>query len=367
MSADSPASILFNIDGYSLEVKDGYTFSSYNSALLLAGRNSSIIHVLNTDDSGNLQITGIGTSGTPSGGVVSVQGVSGGQAIPVSGTVTATNASVSTTGSSPPGSATYVGASVTTSAPSYTNGQLSGLSLNTSGGLRVDGSGVTQPVSIGSNVTVVGAAANGAAVSGNPVLVSGYDGTSARTLKTLTDGTVQNKYREVATFTAISTATAPANNKSMFSIVNTTGSAVVGKIQEVYLTNVQTSAVTGVVITFELRRIVSHSGGTAITAIETMDSSDSLNSSITVRTNATVGTESANLLWRSLWSSDDWGTGTLDVEAHGHAFQTLFPIYSKRTSESKPITLRANEGLTIKCATNTTVGSFDLVVVFTQE
>jgi len=36
---------------------------------------------------------------------------------------------------------------VTTSAPSYTTAQTSPLSLNTSGGLRVDGSGVTQPVS----------------------------------------------------------------------------------------------------------------------------------------------------------------------------------------------------------------------------
>lgn len=39
------------------------------------------------------------------------------------------------------------GASVTTGAPTYTTGQISPFSLNTSGGLRVDGSGVTQPVS----------------------------------------------------------------------------------------------------------------------------------------------------------------------------------------------------------------------------
>jgi hypothetical protein len=36
---------------------------------------------------------------------------------------------------------------VTTAAPTYTTGQTDPLSLNTSGGLRVDGSGVTQPVS----------------------------------------------------------------------------------------------------------------------------------------------------------------------------------------------------------------------------
>ena len=58
-----------------------------------------------------------------------------------------TNPSVSTTGTAPPGSATLMGGSVTTAAPSYTTGQMSALSLNLAGGLRVDGSGVTQPVS----------------------------------------------------------------------------------------------------------------------------------------------------------------------------------------------------------------------------
>lgn len=43
---------------------------------------------------------------------------------------------------------------------------------------------------VGGNVTVVGAAASGATLSGNPVLVSGSDGTNARTMKVTTDGTV---------------------------------------------------------------------------------------------------------------------------------------------------------------------------------
>ena len=60
------------------------------------------------------------------------------------------NASVGATGSAPPASGTYATGSVTTAAPTYTTGTLAGLSLNLSGGLRVDGSGVTQPVSIAS-------------------------------------------------------------------------------------------------------------------------------------------------------------------------------------------------------------------------
>jgi hypothetical protein len=48
-----------------------------------------------------------------------------------------------------------VQAQVTTSAPTYTTGKYGLLSLNTSGGLRVDGSGVTQPIS--GSVSVSGA------------------------------------------------------------------------------------------------------------------------------------------------------------------------------------------------------------------
>jgi hypothetical protein len=55
----------------------------------------------------------------------------------ITGSISATNPSVSATGSAPPASATYIGGSVTTAAPTYTTGQLSGLSLQTDGSLRV--------------------------------------------------------------------------------------------------------------------------------------------------------------------------------------------------------------------------------------
>ena len=57
------------------------------------------------------------------------------------------NASVGATGAAAPSSATLAGGNATTAAPTYTTATMNALSLNTSGGLRVDGSGVTQPVS----------------------------------------------------------------------------------------------------------------------------------------------------------------------------------------------------------------------------
>jgi hypothetical protein len=54
---------------------------------------------------------------------------------------------------------------VTTSAPTYSTGTNQALSLNTSGGLRVDGSGVTQPVSSGTFATSANQPTNAAQAS----------------------------------------------------------------------------------------------------------------------------------------------------------------------------------------------------------
>lgn len=67
--------------------------------------------------------------------------------IPVTGTITAVNSSVSATGATPPSDATYIAGSVTTAAPTYVSGQMDPLSLTTAGALRVDGSATTQPIS----------------------------------------------------------------------------------------------------------------------------------------------------------------------------------------------------------------------------
>jgi hypothetical protein len=87
-------------------------------------------------------------------------------ALRIAGNITANNASVSTTASAPPASATYVGASVTTSNPTYASGQMNALSLTTSGALRVDNisgsstSSVTSVASSATNVTLLASNSN---------------------------------------------------------------------------------------------------------------------------------------------------------------------------------------------------------------
>lgn len=84
------------------------------------------------------QVEGTGTPGVQAGGVLTVQGDPSGTPIPVSGSLTATNPSVGTTGTAVPASATYVAATVA--------GTLTGL-VATANGLKVDGTATTQPIS----------------------------------------------------------------------------------------------------------------------------------------------------------------------------------------------------------------------------
>jgi len=309
-------------------------------------------------------IYGSGTAGTPDSRVITIQGIAGGTAVPISGTISASNPSVNTINSTPPTSGTYISANVSTSAPTYTNGNASPLSLTTSGRLRVDNSEVTQTVTgtVTANAGIgVFDVTPASPVANDYLPVRLTNGTSFYEASGGGGGSSQ-----LASFTAMSLATVIGNNKSMLSIANENSSTVVVKIYKIYIINTQTSNITGVVGNFELRRCTSHSAGTLITS-EKLDTNDTLDSNITIRTGATITGESANRIWYSKYSTDEWGSGTLDKESHDQVFQQYFPLWNSDNQIIKPIVLRANEGLTIKFATNSTAGSFDILVVFTQE
>jgi hypothetical protein len=166
---------------------------------------------------------------------------------------------------------------------------------------------------------------------------------------------------EPETYVLFAEAVVLGNLKSMVSIVNS-GTKIL-KIKSIKIINNQTTAITGVVAEFGLRRITGHSAGTTLTA-NSFDTADTL-ASVTTLTNSTVAGEGANLM-RYKFSSDEWGVGTQDVEANDHIAQALHPVYYPQ-DKTKPLTLRQNQGFTIKCLTNTTAGSFDFEIIFTLE
>lgn len=167
---------------------------------------------------------------------------------------------------------------------------------------------------------------------------------------------------EYPTFSVVATAVTVGNNKSMLALQNT-GTSVV-RIREVWVINDQTTAVTGVAGDFQVLRIASFTGGTAITPVS-YDTIDTLPSGITAATGATVSTETS-LLRQGRWSTDEWGPGTLDVEANDHANQNSTPFWSQ-TPQGKALTIRQNQAVHIKFATNSTAGAFNIRLIFTTE
>lgn len=199
------------------------------------------------------------------------------------------------------------------------------------------------------------------------VIKGGTDNTSIGNSgnRLLVDSNNNPSASELATFMVVSRGTGIANGKSMLSIVNTTGSTVKVKIRQIKVINVQNTAVTGVIANFEFRRFVSHASGTLLTSLP-MDTADSISASVTSRTGATITGETADVMFRHSYSTDEWGVGTLDVEAHDHAIQQHNPIYITPRN-AKPITLNANQGFHIKQTVASSVGTFDIEVIFTQE
>lgn len=232
--------------------------------------------------------------------------------------------------------------------------------------LFISGSvGLTALSDAAGRIIVAGSSASGSAQSSDPILIAGIDASGSVRLPLIDyDGTTFIKHREEATFVYAATGVAIGNNKSMISLLNASSAKVI-RIQEIWIRNVQTSTVTGVVSTFEIRRVTGHSAGTLVTA-EKMDSADMLDSGVTLRTGATVSGESATLLWRVLFSSDEWVPNTADAETQERVFQNAFPVYVRRDLSLKPITLWPGQGISVKHIVNSTAGTFDLFVVLTQ-
>jgi hypothetical protein len=116
---------------------------------------------------------------------------------------------------------------------------------------------------------------------------------------------------------------------------------------------------------FRLLRMTGHSAGTSITPLP-HDTADTINVNVTARTGATIAGAAAVNLKRWYWSTDEFGVGAQDVESMDHAYSNLTPHYIA-SPKTRPITIRAGEGLTLNQIANSTVGTFDLYLVFTQE
>lgn len=179
----------------------------------------------------------------------------------------------------------------------------------------------------------------------------------------LIDLNSQDDADSISTFAVVASSVAPSLNKSMISLANISSSKI-AKIRSIYMTNVQTTAVTGVMLNFELRKFATHSAGTLLVPIE-YDSTKTIDSNISARTGGTIVSE-GSIIRRWTFSSDEHGVGAVDVESADHGLMSLIPIFAQE-KYAAPIVLRQNQGIHLKQTANSTIGSFDINIVFTQE
>ena len=208
--------------------------------------------------------------------------------------------------------------------------------VHIAGTVRVDGSAVTQPVS--GSVAVSGTA--------NVNCVSGCSSVA-----------------EPATFRVIYDRVVPAQNKYVATLFNTSATRKV-VIRRIWLFNWQITAVTGVLLQFDIKRITARTAGSSVTPMA-HDTADTLSAGITADHTSTSVTDST-LINRVFGAGEETKIGALTLENSISINDAIAIIYAKKDG-TKGLTLRQNEGVTIKQVTNSTVGSVSAAIEFTDE
>src|SRR5574338_897283 len=88
MSAGSEA-VLYDIYGDPMAVEADTAIPTGTAILINGGSDGTNARYIKVDSSGNQVMVGLGTAGSPAGGIISIQGVVSGTPVPISGTVTA--------------------------------------------------------------------------------------------------------------------------------------------------------------------------------------------------------------------------------------------------------------------------------------
>jgi hypothetical protein len=171
MSSGSPDAVLYDQNGNPLAVQNDTTIPTSTPAVMAAGSDGANSRYLLVDGYGRLITVGPGTDGTPVGGVTSIQGVSGGTAVPVSGTVISNQGAANTLANGWPVEIT-----------NGINGPVAVKPTNTSA-IAADSSLVVSltpnlPISVTISSTAINASANG-----NNTLIAGVAGKTIRVFK----------------------------------------------------------------------------------------------------------------------------------------------------------------------------------------
>lgn len=153
------------------------------------------------------------------------------------------------------------------------------------------------------------------------------------------------------TWSTVADAVAFAQNKHHISILNAAGSGKCLTIHDLRWVNLSLTAVTGVGIRWDVKKITAHSGGTALTAEAWDTLNDTLPAGITVRTGATSVTE-GNLLFPFTSHNDEIPLTGLNAQQLGNSI-----LPGMGDVKSGALVFREGQGMTVKQITNSVVGS----------
>jgi len=164
------------------------------------------------------------------------------------------------------------------------------------------------------------------------------------------------------TYYALADAVAFALNKHMISIHNASGSGVMIVLKKMFLINNALATVTGVMLRQDVKRFsVAPTGGTAITPTTCDSTNPALPAQITCKTGATV-TDVA-LLFPMTFNNDEVGA----TQAFPNVALQAGINWLPEGAEIQEVRLREGEGITIKNITNTVIGSYTYLIVFTVD
>ncbi len=167
-----------------------------------------------------------------------------------------------------------------------------------------------------------------------------------------------------ATYYAIFDRIAPAANKYMATLFNTSATRKV-VIHRIWYLNWQVALVTGVSLEQYLARITARTAGTSIT-IRPADTSDSLSSGITGDHNTSAVTE--DYIFKRFFATGEEaaGSGGANVEDFFGSDWNWQLVY-RRWEGIKGIVLRQNQGVSVRNVTSSTVGTCSYMIEFTDE
>jgi hypothetical protein len=164
------------------------------------------------------------------------------------------------------------------------------------------------------------------------------------------------------TYGVLNDNSAIATNKYHLYLRNDTGSAQTLWLLGLYLINLQTAAVTGVAVRFDLRRVTGTPTMTALTPFQ-FNTADPALAGVTAGHTVTAGLTDGQILRPIMLSTDEQTAAATNIQQIADAINHLGMAHPNM----RPKALRPGEAVAIRQPTTATVGSLALLAHFAVE